>query len=472
MKDKNMTSETICAIATATGGALGVIRVSGADAITATDKIFRPRKGKSLGERKGSSLTFGEIVAGEEVIDEVLVSVFRAPHSYTGENSTEISCHGSPYILQRVMELLLEAGCRTARPGEFTQRAFLSGRMDLSQAEAVADVIAASSAAAHRLAMNQMRGGVSHELRALREKLIHIASLMELELDFADHEDLEFADRSELQTLAQQIDDRLTQLIDSFATGNALKSGVPVAIIGDANAGKSTLLNQLLGEERAIVSDIRGTTRDVIEDTLNIEGTLFRLIDTAGIRATEDSIEQMGIKRTFTRIDQAQIVLWLIDATEAVTQYTTLAPRLLPLCEGKSLAILLNKADIALKVHEAQTFLESHRSDFPASDTPIFMVSALTGEGITSLRRHLLSSAALPSSSQSDLLITNARHYEALMEARTSISRVKEGLSSQLSGDFISQDLRECIHHLGDIMGEVTSDNVLHNIFRNFCIGK
>lgn len=479
-------SSTICAIATAPGGALGVVRVSGPDAIATTERIFHPLQGKPLSARKAHTLTFGHILDKEgEIVDEVLVSLFRAPHSYTGEDSTEISCHGSQYILQRVVELLVAEGCEVARPGEFTQRAFLSGKIDLSQAEAVADVIAADSAAAHRLAINQMRGGVSSELRILRDRLVHIASLLELELDFADHEDLEFADRTELLSLAQHIAQRLDTLVRSFSAGNALKNGVPVAIVGDANAGKSTLLNRLLGEERAIVSDVRGTTRDVIEDTININGITFRLIDTAGIRHTEDSIERMGIERTFERIRQASIILWLIDSTDLNTQLRTLASQILPLCNGKRLLLLLNKADnhsactvddyreIAhdlLHGRHIQSEDFSDTYDLPFSD--ILPLSALTGEGLQTLKDALVSAAALPTSSQNDLLITNARHYAALHDTLSAILRVSEGLELGLSGDLVAQDLRECIHHLSDIIGEVTSDQVLHNIFKHFCIGK
>ena len=339
-----MTTDTICAIATAQGGAIGIVRVSGPQAIEATDTIFTPHHGgKPLAQCKPYTLNFGTITDnGDEVVDEVLVSVFRAPHSYTGEDAIEISCHGSSYILQRVMQLLIAAGCRMAGPGEYTQRAFLNGKIDLSQAEAVADLIASTSAASHRMAMNQMRGAFSRELAALREKLLHLTSLMELELDFSDHEELEFADRHELTSVATDIKGVISGLISSFRQGNAIKNGIPVAIVGETNAGKSTLLNRLVGEERAIVSDIHGTTRDVIEDVISIDGTMFRFIDTAGIRDTTDTIESLGIERTLAKTRQAEIVLLVLDSTCAEAQYAELAPKVLPLCEDKTLIVVLN----------------------------------------------------------------------------------------------------------------------------------
>ena len=454
--------DTICAIATASGGAIGIIRVSGPDAIAVADAIFRPKgEGKPLCERKAYTLAFGDIIDNNgATVDEVLISIFHAPHSYTGEDSVEISCHGSRYILQQTMQLLIAAGCRAAGPGEYTQRAFLNGKMDLSQAEAVADLIASTSAASHRMAMNQMRGAFSNELSALRDRLLHLTSLMELELDFSDHEELEFADRSELSAVAAQIESVISRLTKSFSLGNAIKHGVPVAIIGETNAGKSTLLNQLVGEERAIVSDIHGTTRDIIEDTVNINGTDFRFIDTAGIRDTTDTIEGIGIQRTMEKVKQANIVLLIIDATAAEKQYEELAAKVLPLCQGKQVVIVINKWDLAQPtLHNA------------AKDIPTITLTAKSGEGIDKLRQ-FLATAWTPNATD-DVIVSNIRHYNALTAALTAIHRVQQSLTDSTPIDLISIDLHDCLDNLAEITGgTIPTDEVLGNIFKNFCIGK
>ena len=458
-----MNQDTICAIATAQGGAIGSIRVSGPEAISITSRIFKPAKaGKLFNDQKPYTLTFGCIYDGEEIIDEVLVSLFRAPHSYTGENSTEITCHGSSYILQQVMQLLIKNGCRMAQPGEYTQRAFLNGKMDLSQAEAVADLIASSSAATHRLAMSQMRGGFSKELTDLRNKLLNFTSMIELELDFSE-EDVEFADRSALRKLADEIEQVISRLVHSFSVGNAIKNGVPVAIIGETNAGKSTLLNVLLNEERAIVSDIHGTTRDVIEDTINIGGVTFRFIDTAGIRETNDTIESLGIERTFQKLDQAEIVLWMIDSEQ-------LSEKIIPRCEGKHLIAVFNKADLIEEKQKEDllTLLKDSSKEYTES----IFISAKQRGNTEELQKMLINAAHLPTVTQNDIIVTNVRHYEALSKALEAIHRVQDGLDSQISGDFLSQDIRECIFFISDIAGEVTNDMVLQNIFQHFCIGK
>ena len=465
-----MNQDTICAIATAQGGAIGSIRVSGPEAISITGSIFKPAKaGKLLSEQKPYTLTFGRIYDGDEIIDEVLVSLFRTPHSYTGEDSTEITCHGSSYILQQVLQLLIKKGCRMAQPGEYTQRAFLNGKMDLSQAEAVADLIASSSAATHRLAMSQMRGGFSKELTDLRNKLLNFTSMIELELDFSE-EDVEFADRSALKKLADEIEQVISRLVQSFNVGNAIKSGVPVAIIGETNAGKSTLLNVLLNEDKAIVSDIHGTTRDVIEDTISIGGVTFRFIDTAGIRETNDKIESLGIERTFQKLEQAEIVLWMVDSVNAASQIEQLSKKIIPRCEGKHLIVVFNKADLIEDVQKSN--LSALLENFPQESTEHIYISAKRRENTNELQKMLINAAHLPTVTQNDVIVTNVRHYEALSKALNAIHRVQNGLDSHLSGDFLSQDIRECIFFISDIAGEVTDDMVLQNIFQHFCIGK
>lgn len=463
------TEDTICAIATGQGGAIGIVRVSGQDAISITDKIFRPAGADAapLASRAAYTITYGHILDGNgEPVDDVLVSLFRAPHSYTGENSTEISCHASPYILQSVMQLLVDNGCRAAGPGEFTRRAFLNGKMDLSQAEGVADLIASSSTASHRLAMNQMRGAFSRELAALRDKLLRLTSLMELELDFSDHEELEFADRTELDNTAAQIETVISKLAKSFTLGNAIKNGVPVAIVGETNAGKSTLLNALVGEDRAIVSDIHGTTRDTIEDTVNIGGTTFRFIDTAGIRDTSDTIERLGIDRTFKKISQADIVLWIIDTTDNSQKTDELAEKIIPCCKGKRLILTYNKTDIAPQVPYSIKANLQH-------GTLEISISAKQGTNLEDLKQMLVSAAGIPEISSGDIIVTNIRHYEALTRSLDAIRQVRQGLTDGLPSDLISQDMRECLHHLAEIVGgEISSEETLQNIFKHFCIGK
>ena len=477
-----MSTHTICAVSTAMGGAIGVVRVSGPQAIAATEQIFRAVNGKPLSERKSSSLTFGHIVdENDKVVDEILVSLFRAPHSYTGEDATEISCHGSSYILQRVVQLLLATGCEAAAPGEFTQRAFLNGKMDLSQAEAVADVIASTTAASHQVAMSQMRGDFSKQLGVLREQLVHLTSLLELELDFSDHEDLEFADRSALDAIASQIESVTQRLADSFATGNVLKNGLPVAIVGSTNSGKSTLLNALLHDDRAIVSDVHGTTRDVIEDTFTLGGTLFRFIDTAGLRSTDDVVEQMGIARSRQKLEEAKIVLFVVDSTQVASQMEALGTEILEAMNGRPLVVLFNKADLleekAMNDLLAQplTHWISGASLSSQQEPPIvkLSISAKEGLGLDTLTDTLVGLAQENTTSAGDIIVTNARHYAALTAALADIRRVRQGLSTHLSGDFVAQDLRECLFHLAEITGgAVTTDEVLGTIFKNFCVGK
>lgn len=460
--------DTICAISTAPGaGGVAVIRISGPEAITICDTVFVAKaEGKSLQTQKAYTLRYGSIRRGTELIDDALVAVFHAPHSFTGEETVEITCHGSVYIQQQILQLLIEKGCRSALPGEYTQRAFLNGKMDLSQAEAVADLIASTSAGMHKLAINQMRGGFSNELGKLRSSLLDFTSLIELELDFSE-EDVEFADRSNLKQLAGSIEQIIRKLADSFSVGNAIKNGIPVAIIGETNAGKSTLLNLLVGEERAIVSDIHGTTRDVIEDTINLSGITFRFIDTAGIRETSDTIESLGIERTFQKLRQASIVLWVIDLTSPAGQIEELARTIIPQAEGKKVILVFNKSDL-LSPAELE-IKQQLLSDITADR---LYISAKQQSNTEILKQHLIQAAALPEVSQNDVIVTNVRHYEALSKAHESIIRVINGLEMNISGDFLSQDIRECMHYLGEITGEISNDEILGNIFSRFCIGK
>ena len=494
--------DTICAPATVPGtGAISVIRVSGPEALSIADKVVSCRKG-SLSAASGYTIKFGTVHTADEVLlDEVLVSVFRAPHSYTGENSVEISCHASSYIVSSLMGLLLEAGARAAEPGEFTQRAFLNGKMDLAQAEAVADVIASQNAAAHRIAFKQMKGGFSSELKGMRGELLELVSLMELELDFSE-EEVEFADRGRLDSLLNALIDHITRLIDSFKLGNAIKNGVPVAIAGATNTGKSTLLNALLGEDRAIVSDVHGTTRDTIEETLNIDGVMFRFIDTAGLRDTEEIVEKIGIERTFKKIGEASIVLGMVDLTRDFESTSETVREIIEKVdfETQKLVILLNKTDIC-KVNKNVTILNfivstldskgisSHIANFnnelrltqdnrdktlssEDSSVEIVPISAKTGAGITALRNILADSQRNLLGDSDTTLVTNQRHVQALSDARTSLLRASEGLALGIPTDLVSQDIRETIYALGTISGEISAQDVLINIFQNFCIGK
>jgi tRNA modification GTPase len=446
-------NETICALATAPGGAIGIIRISGPQTLEILSRVFT----KNLTQAQPNTIHYGHIKNGEEVVDEVLVSVFRAPHSYTGEESAEISCHGSRYILNKVLALLIANGCRQAGPGEFTQRAYLNGKMDLSQAEAVADLIASTNLATHQIAMSQLRGHFSSKLAQLREQLLKLTSLLELELDFSDHEDLEFADRSELKELTKTIDNHITRLAKSFETGQALKQGIPVAIVGKTNVGKSTLLNRLLKDDRAIVSDIHGTTRDTIEDTIDINGITFRFIDTAGIRQTQDEVEQIGITRTYAAIDKARIVLWLIDEEPSTEEINDISQR----AENKKLIIIRNKAD------------KADNNSYNLLNRPFITISAKFGTGIDELEQAIYEAANIPALTENDIIVTNARHYDALVRAHDCIQRVIDGLEMQLSGDLLSEDLHQGLDTLAEITGgQITPNEVLGNIFKNFCVGK
>lgn len=457
----------IAAISTPAGvGGIAIIRLSGSGCIELVDAVFRSSSRKHLVNQKANTIHFGTLIDNDTVVDEVLISIFKAPHSFTGEDTIEISCHGSMYIQQRILHLLISRGASMAQPGEFTQRAFLNGKMDLSQAESIADLIASSSATTHRIALNQMRGGISNKLMELRSILLNFASLVELELDFSE-EDVEFANRENLKESARQIKAHITKLINSFSLGNAVKNGIPVAIIGETNAGKSTLLNILVHEEKAIVSDIHGTTRDVIEDTINIGGITFRLIDTAGIRDTDDVIETMGIERTFQKIEQASIVLWLVDAGISSNHIEELAQKILPLTKDKKLILVYNKVDaisVDRKMDKAYLLIDKIPEQV--------FISAKYSSGINQLEDMLVEAANIPEIGEQDVIITNMRHYEALQHALSAINRVIDGLNGNISGDFLAQDIRECMHYLGEITGNISDDEILGNIFSKFCIGK
>ena len=506
------TDGTICAPATIPGtGAISIIRVSGEDSLAIADKVIDV-KGESLSETEGYRLRYGTIFADDgSVLDNVIVSVFRAPHSYTGENSVEISCHASRFIVNAVLELLVNAGARIAAPGEFTRRAFVNGKMDLAQAEAVADVIASQSASAHRVAMNQLKGGFSSELKTLREKLLTMTSLLELELDFSE-EDVEFASRSELGALVEETLTHIVRLTDSFSRGNAIKNGVPVAIVGATNTGKSTLLNALLGEERAIVSDTAGTTRDTIEETLNLGGVMFRFIDTAGIRETDELVEKIGIERTFKKLDEASIVLCMTDLSRGENSVLADAEyiwRKVNACgTGREFLLLVNKCDVdgieSVKAGFAGVgsmagfagtgsgggYVETGSEAGCAGKagkmarieaalrekgivTKMIPISAKTGSGLPELTEALAEIGRRITGDTDETLVTNIRHYEALSRAATALRRVQDGLQvATLPPDLIAQDLREALYHLGEIVGEISTDEVLGNIFRKFCIGK
>lgn len=461
-------SGIIAAISTPQGvGGIAVIRLSGTGCIDVADKIVKLSNGKKLVDQKPNTIHFGTIIHDDAILDEVLISIFRAPRSFTGEDSVEISCHGSVYIQQNILQLLINNGASLAKPGEFTQRSFANGKMDLSQAESVADLISSTSSATHRLAMNQMRGGISNKLEEVRTELLNFVSLIELELDFSE-EDVEFANRDSLKNAAQQIEAHISKLADSFSVGNAVKSGIPVAIIGETNAGKSTLLNQLLHDEKAIVSDIHGTTRDVIEDTLNIQGLTFRLIDTAGIRDTADKIESIGIERTFRKLEQASIVLWIVDAMTDDAHILELADKILSHIDRQKLIMVFNKIDIVgcgVAMDKKRVILQEKIPDR-------IYISAKYDDGISDLENKLVEAANIPQIGEQDVIITNIRHYEALQNSLTSIRRVINGIHNGLSGDFLSQDIRECMHYLGEITGQISTDEILANIFSQFCIGK
>jgi tRNA modification GTPase len=467
-------NDTICAPATALGsGAISIVRVSGPDALTIADKVVKLRKG-TLSNADGYTLHYGVVHDGADVLDEVLAMVFKAPHSYTGEDSVEISCHASSYIVQRIMFLLIDAGARAAEPGEFTKRAFVNGKMDLAQSEAVADLIASGSKASHRIALNQLRGGYSEELQKMRSKLLEITSLMELELDFSE-EDVQFADRTELRKLTDEACALISSLAGTFRLGNAIKNGVPVAIAGAVNSGKSTLLNALVGEDRAIVSDIAGTTRDTIEDTVTIGTTLFRFIDTAGIRDASETIEKLGIERTFKKISQADIVLAVLDLTLPTEQIKADANIILASTDLSAQQVIFvgNKADKKASNKNVKDILGFVSSTDNQQHTPLFIeISALTGSGVPQLKELLEKTQLNRIDGTSSVLVSNARHYAELTAALQDLKRVREALDTSLSTELIAQDLRSSLSHLGSITGQFTTDQILSQIFSHFCIGK
>ena len=462
--------ETICAPATAIGGAIAVIRVSGVNCFDISEKIFCPvDRSIILSEQRGYSVFFGTICSKEEIIDEVLLTIYKAPHSYTGENSVEISCHASPYIVRKILELLINNGALAALPGEFTQRAFFNGKMDLSQAEAVADVIASKTSASHKIALNQMRGEFSSEIISLRQELLNFASLIELELDFGE-EDVEFADRGKLKKIIVGVKELADKLASSFMLGNALKNGVPVVIAGKPNSGKSTLLNALLMEERALVSDIPGTTRDYIEDTMVIDGIEFRFIDTAGLRETSDIIEVMGIKKTHEKINQAAVILLMDEISDSAESINSRVRSIREMIResGQRLVILINKIDTSSEDRIAELRQKISKEE----NENLLFISAKLKSGLQELRRTLSDITIKDKLSSDDIIITNIRHYDALHSVSESLGRVLTGLENQIPEDFIAIDIRQAIHYLGEITGEITSDEILGNIFRNFCIGK
>jgi tRNA modification GTPase len=462
--------QTICAPATGIGGAIAIIRISGTQSLNICEKIFYPLdKTVKLIDQKGYTVLFGDIRSGDEVIDEVLLTVFRAPHSYSGENSVEISCHASQYIIRKVLELLINNGAKSATPGEFTQRAFFNGKMDLSQAEAVADIIASKTSASHKIAINQMRGGFSSEISNLRHELLNFASLIELELDFGE-ENVEFADRKELKAIITRVKNLSDKLAGSFRLGNVLKNGIPVVIVGKPNSGKSTLLNALLMDERAIVSEIPGTTRDTIEDTIVIDGIEYRFIDTAGLRETSDVIEVMGIKKTHEKITQASIILLIDEISDPAESINKRAQSIREMIKGsdKRLIILINKTDAASAKRQSQLAEEIILEE---KDILLF-ISAKVKTGLDELRSGLSEVVVKERLSSDDIIVTNIRHYEAMVRVSESVGRVMSGLEDQIPEDLIAIDIRQAIHYLGIITGEITTDEILGNIFRYFCIGK